>query len=285
METNLLNCIKYLTNNINLFNVATNSFTNEEIKPFIELVFCYNLLPDSHLHNEEYRKINRYIRGVIQTGDFENKFIHNLNAISGICILEEFLLKNDESLFKGLLVDYIENKKIDLQLKRTPFRLMDMKYSINKAGVKDNLPSIFKIFEETILGKQLSPYYLTPMSIYSVTHTIFYMTDMGRKSKYNHILLQNKEYFKILIYDSIIRNDLDILAELILCCYFLKLNLNEDFASLIKLSIDFIKDSQDYDGSFPAPLDHNYFSKIKRFKERYHTTLVCMGALTWFEVN
>ncbi|MGX6995240.1 DUF6895 family protein [Pediococcus acidilactici] len=283
MKKNLSSSINYLCKNLDCFKTEPEEYRNEYIKPFIELVFCYNMLPDKILNKREMLPFKEFIYGEIKNKEFGTKLSYNLKALTGVCVLEEFLLKNYRSMYKNILKSYVEYRKVDLKFERTPFRMMDTKYSLNKAGIKDNLPSYEEIYAETILGKGLSIYYLRPMTEYSITHTIFYLTDMGRTTKYNWLLHPKVNLLEKMMMECMLKKDLDILGELVLCGIFLNLQSNDKFVNTLKQGYEYIEKSQDSDGSFPAPIDHKYFDRKKRFNERYHTTLVCTGVLACFQ--
>jgi len=280
MKVTLNSAVEYLLKRKHYFNVAKLSNNNEDIKPFIELVFLYNMLPLRWRQKDEWQDIKTYILWQIEETDFHEKLNNNIVAMAGIAILEEFLLIHRASKFRDVLTKLVEDEKRDLSFERTPFRYMDLKYSLNQAGIKDNLPNYKDIYNETLLGKGLSAYYFTPMSMYSITHTIFYLTNMGRNDKYLSLLKNKKGVLRNLLTENIIRNDLDILAEVLMCCFFVGLENDEETLELIIYGVNFIAANQLSDGSFPAPIESKTFLDNKgKFSLRYHTTLVCIGAL------
>ena len=286
MEISIEKAFDYLINNIHFFNVDFNKETEKGIKPFVELVFFYNLINDNYNYDKHKRKIiENYILSQINSNDFEKKLKDDVLGISGLSILEEFLIKRGSSKYRETLNYLIENKKIDLKIKRTPFRTMDMKYSLNKAQIKDNLSSYKEIFQDTILGKKLSLFYYSPSSAYSLTHTIFYITDMGNDYKIDNEIKDISFILQCLIGMHINNNDLDILAEVLLCVLFLNEYEVVNNRGIFDFGMKYIQDHQRNNGSFPAPIVSTSKDKFKRFKEDYHTTLVCLGALVCFQTK
>jgi len=279
METSLNFAFDYLLKNKKYFNVQQPSVVNEAIKPFIELVFLYNGLLMKMTHSEQRETLKFYIFSQIETINFHEKLEDNNVIISGVTTLEEFLLLHKQSKFNDFLTKLVTEKK-DILTQRTPFRNLDTKYSLNQVNISDNLPSYEQLYYETILGKGLSAYYLTPMGMYSITHTIFYLTNMGRSKEYLYLLADKSELLKNLLTENMMRNDLDILAEVVMCCFFMQLEEDEDMRELLAYAINFIVAGQLVDGSFPAPIDDTQNLNQKEiFQLRYHTTLVCIGAL------
>ena len=150
MKKSINKGLDYIIKNIDFFNVNFKIDTDLGVKPFIELVFLYNLIRTTDIDIDKKEKIENYIDNVIAKVDFEEELKQDIFGISGLSILEEYLLGKRQKKYKKILQVLVEQNKVDLLIERTPFRTMDMKYSLNQANIKDNLPSYDSIFNKTI---------------------------------------------------------------------------------------------------------------------------------------
>ncbi|MDO4814809.1 MAG: hypothetical protein Q3988_06905 [Gemella sp.] len=283
IESSVQRTIDYLQENIDLFLIneeVENGDADEQIKSFVELIFLYNFIIKSD-NRKKLEFIKKFIIKKIREIDFKDQFEKNISALSGLAIIENFCITNKEYSFKEYLIEIVEKKKVDLFFDRVPFRVLDLKYFLNKAGIVDNLPTYQEIYNDTGLGKKLPMLNYTLDSMYSLTHTIFYLTDCGRN---DYININRDEYVPLLtglIGDRIVENDLDILGELLLCVMFLKLD--NKMRDILDFAINFIIDKQKENGSFPAPIEFEYNNKYEEFRNNYHTTIVVLGVLLCYQ--
>ncbi|HFI0252595.1 TPA: hypothetical protein ACGO6P_001457 [Streptococcus suis] len=282
MEDAILKGLLYLEDNISNFLKIDKLATDKEnqLKSFVELVFFYNLLPESTREKKRFNFIDSFISSRVETIPFINLFEENINALAGLATIEEYFLLSGKRYFLDYLKKIVVRDKFDLQMNKVPFRQLDNKYSLNRAGIKDNLASYDELYSKTVLGKKLSPFYYSENSMYSLTHTIFYITEMGRGWNLSSIEKTDiVSTLKFLIVDRILEKDLDILGELLLCAIFL--NLESELSSLLKYAKSILLINQKNNGGFPAPKEWVYESSYEEFRNIYHTTIVCLGALIW----
>ena len=182
MNKAIMKSINYLEENIENFMRKELLLTdkNNQLKSFVELIFFYNLLPESIKESGTFNFIDMFILDRVRSVSIIDAFEENMYAISGLAVIEEYFLTRNQKYFSSYLKEIITRKRLDLKIVRMPFRYMDNKYSLNRVGIQDNLPSFDELFKKTVLGKKLSPFYYSESSMYSITHTIFYITDMGR---------------------------------------------------------------------------------------------------------
>ncbi|BAQ25199.1 DUF6895 family protein [Streptococcus troglodytae] len=284
METSIVKAVDYLRRNIDYFLVEEHLKYNSEseMKSFIELAFLYNFWTDSMKERYNLYFIRDYILSKIETNDFEEESYKNIITFSGIATMEEFLLSEGVSKYNHFLKEMVNEKKLDVLTERTPFRVMDVKYSLNKANIKDNLPSYEKLFKKTVLGKGLPFYYMTPTTLYSITHTLFYITDMGRSYCLEYPINNIAFILRVLMGERIIEKDLDILGELVLDNIFLDIRETSN-VTLVDYAIHKLIDNQMENGLFPAPQPLKTRNGYKEFRYHYHTTLVCLGALLCYQ--
>ena len=271
------NAFKWIENNLNYFSLYNAAIIDRNrIKAFVELVFLVNFLEDSSKKN--LSKIKRFIEFEINNFDFESALIHDIDALAGIAVIEEYCINNGISKYNALLNKVVDNK-IDIMLQKTPFRILDLSYSLSKAGIKSNLGSNYSLYKKTFLGKNKNLCYVSPMGAYSITHTIFYLTDMGRSLMEDSIDINkiNSKLVNLMAYYLFI-NDMDITSELIMCKFFIKNVWNQKEINLLNEIIEKIKELQAKDGRVPPPKYRREFNKEMEFFQCYHTTLVVIGA-------
>ncbi|MER0123527.1 hypothetical protein ABPH35_07170 [Streptococcus sp. ZJ93] len=287
MQKIISKTIEYIKTNINHFFIEEllQDDADTQFKSFVELAFLYNLLSQRQVELHHLEFVEHFLEGKLNDPTQQDLLIRlvedNTHNLPGLLILEEFAQRKSLNIFKDYLTRIIEIEKIDSQIEKVPFRMIDLKYSISKVGINDNLDSYNNLFHQTVLGKNLPRFYYTPNAMYSLTHTIFYISDLG-----NSYYLDNspKDYIGLLtslIGDRIIEKDLDILAELLLAALFLKID--TDITEIIEYSIQFIIENQNKNGSFPAPIEYQYNTDYEEFRNNYHTTLVCLGVLLCYQ--
>ena len=62
-----------------------------------------------------------------------------------------------------------------------PYRILDRHFFFWKSGYSRREPKWYELYRHTALGNRCSPAYMDVESAYSVTHTIFYLTDFGNR--------------------------------------------------------------------------------------------------------
>jgi hypothetical protein len=62
-----------------------------------------------------------------------------------------------------------------------PYRLLDREFFFWKGGYAREEPNFYQGYRDTTLGQRCSPVHLDLDSAYSVTHTLFYLTDFGSR--------------------------------------------------------------------------------------------------------
>jgi hypothetical protein len=128
-----------------------------------------------------------------------------------------------------------------------------------------------------VLCKSVLPHQLTTDYLYSFTHIIFYMVDLGWSPL--HISEERREKIacNVLRYAEYVNQvgDYDLLAELIICARMLEVP-----TSKLGLLLRSLLDHQNADGSFDRYNERDpEQTNIATFFKRYHPTLVTVWAL------
>ena len=165
-------------------------------------------------------------------------------------------------------------------VERPPFRIMDLCYTFTKGGFEHSLPPLEELYQRTILAKFPSILFMTMPDAYSITHTIFYLSDWGfgsPKVPENHIKRMKWTVNRLLeLYLQ--KQNWDLTLELLLCCKCLKSNPE----ILQEAAWSQILKAQNKDGSIPGPFHTDDQCKKEEtekketdlFNENYHTTLI-----------
>lgn len=163
----------------------------------------------------------------------------------------------------------------------TPMRLLDRRHMLDAGQFQHTLPSYEELYAQTLLAQASPPFYYTDTDAYAITHTLFYLTDFGKRStpalsgehrSTVHWLIET------LLGLYLYRKHWDLVGELLLDCYCL--HRYPDI--LVPIAWEAVWRAQLPDGSIPGPrfsaprLEQMDDEQGKQycFEQNYHTTLV-----------
>lgn len=153
-----------------------------------------------------------------------------------------------------------------------PYRKLDLEFFLWKSGFNNKNPKWKEHFNSTVLGRCYSPLILDENAAYSVTHTLFYMTDFSNQS----LPLSQKQINRVTnIVEALLINfwrvgHFDLMGELLI-----NLNcLNKDDTYLYQKALNAFFEVWNEDGSIPGRI--NDIEKMDKFTTCYHTTLVAL---------
>lgn len=152
-----------------------------------------------------------------------------------------------------------------------PYRVLDLEFMYWKSGYREQDPNWIHLFNQTLLARCKDPLFLDDEAAYSITHTLFYLTDFG-----NHpLILSNMnsnrmtDIVECLLVHYLRVQNWDILGELLI-----NLNVLSQQSPLYKEAAKGFLQAWNEDGSVPPKA---LFRKEKDdFWTCYHTTLVGM---------
>lgn len=250
-----------------------------QIKCFLEFLFMNNMFyPDKIFSDNHIHDLKKIVKRVTQGTNFNNYFLFDKTLSSVSSEIVKFENNFGGNYLNQTKLDQLINNKFDIIAERVPYRQLDTKYSLESSGIKSNYPSLKTLYKRTALSKKSNVFYMSDDLSYSFTHTIFYLTNMGRR---NPSFLKNDQVKPLLLmlvsYYSIIKN-YDILGELLLCIHFLRINLNKQEQLLIGDAFELIQEGQANDGIVPPPEYKVQKDSESEFFTCYHTTMVIMGA-------
>ncbi|MDJ0719487.1 MAG: hypothetical protein QNJ54_35590 [Prochloraceae cyanobacterium] len=164
-----------------------------------------------------------------------------------------------------------------------PFRQLDRQYVLWKSGLQKRLPNWISLYANTTAACHRSSIYLDDASVYSITHTLFYLTDFGGQTA----PLSDSEVKRLITtVESLLVHywrckNWDILGELLINL----LNLNCKESNLIADASRTFREAAQEDGAIPA--NHTVQAQLAsqsndasrpdlEFSYCYHTTLVSL---------
>ena len=166
---------------------------------------------------------------------------------------------------------------------RIPYRMMDLDYTLGNAGIIKDFQKVKSFFNMSLLSKETLVLLFTEHDTYAITHAIIYLTDFG----FRNDLISSKKISNIcwllsaLLGLYIHIKNLDILAELLICCHCMNWFPYPDYYIAWKCLLD----GQRNDGSMPGPyFDEDKFKSLQdksnryKFEQNYHTTIVTLMA-------
>jgi hypothetical protein len=268
-------------------------------KPFAELVFLcieqIRLLNGCKKHDLGLRKhlneVVAFISELIKTYDFPAIFWNDPEALPAFALLPKFA--SLVGLPTGRLVTELNSfvtEGYGLAMERLPFRYLDLRYTMDYSGITHNLPDIAQLYTYSIAARRPIIPYLHREDLYAITHTIFYVTDMGHQPIEETAAASDADHLRWLVQTlmgmMLWEDDLDLMGEFLMCARFLSCSWNY----IIESSWKRIAKRQRESGVIPGPtfneqdandLDDKKLSEYE-FVHSYHTTLVTiLAALHW----
>lgn len=138
------------------------------------------------------------------------------------------------------------------------------------------------LYAKTIIGKKMNPLLLNDDAAYAITHTVFYVSDMGRKEPQIGNKVEIVALLQALITYYQLAFNADILGELIIAL----LMLDRHFANeaCVKLAMaSLLQDQDGSEGFFRSPGYVETKREEKKFFDNYHTSMVALGAMHIYE--
>lgn len=172
------------------------------------------------------------------------------------------------------------------RVERSAWEKLDMKYYTEAAGLNGVFPDYVKLYDSCMLRKLPSLSYIQKFDLYGLTHLLFHFSDFGNLdmrvffgSDYEDI----QAYVDSSLALSLVQQDWDLLAELLISQYCM----NKSFNELDRRSARALKNIQQTDGFIPGrewvknyqenpDFNHNDHD----FKDVYHPTILGLFLLT-----
>ena len=255
----------------------------DRIKPAVEILLTFYLIQQAFTDEPNHplarwarsRAVTFYHR-TPWTGIIEF-FKTNVSASLGLLL---FPLAAEAS---GLPVPYeAEVREIlscpySLAQERPPMRKMDFCFLTRLMGITlPSVPPLADQYHQTLLAQDVHPLWFSTSSLYDVTHTLFYGTDFGRKETVVTCEIADwaKRHVMDLAHEAVLRNDLDLGGELLLCGFYAGVAPCADFESILPYFLAKVPDA----GPVSGPV-MEIENDLDTFDASYHTTLVVLATL------
>lgn len=105
---------------------------------------------------------------------------------------------------------------------RVPYRQLDLLHTLHVCGIKHDLPTMDEVLPFTLLCRRPNVLKLTDRDIYAITHTLFYVTDFGRREPawpHGYDPSEGVELVEALLVLAEARANADLVGELLCCLY------------------------------------------------------------------
>ena len=292
--------LAWIQNTIKLFNpfLPSNIDDNLRHKAVTELALLGMLLNRQQAFCRDYRitRIFDFISEVYRHPFFLESMHRSNNAfVSNVYLtvtLRTVGLHYDPEYWRAIQV-IIDRSNI-CGIERLPYRILELRHALDLGGFRHTIPAYSELVQQGILAQHMNLAYFTDDDAYSVTHTLFYISDFG-KHPIDILSSEQLEHLrwviKHLLGMYVRRRDWDITAELLLSSYCL----GEPLSKLEEFGFRALANAQSADGGVPGP-QYDYdcernqepeFVAEYRFTNCYHTTLVSIlvGAMYLFCEN
>lgn len=261
------------------------TYSSTRMKPFIELALLFGIYAAAggDTGTPLARRVANLLREVSHRADFMDWVIRRPEEIvnyAELCAAMQELGVESQAIRASLqsAVDF----GILAQVERLPHRKVEIRATLDWAGVIHSLPPIADLCTETILGQRISAPLLSDHAFYAITHVILFACRFGVLRSALPTWLSSRKVSTLLsdlIVISAQERNWDLLGELILSWD----SLGFPDTGIATAGWESFLGAQRPDGAFPASSKISVrdiaigADEILKFEDLYHTTLV--GAL------
>ena len=250
-------------------------------KPLIELMFLMSVLRRNGFDDPSINRLSDYAADVAKDFDWHQMAAYDPSAATALALALKFYQLTGKPLpFEESYFQYLAEVRFFEGMDRLPYRQMDLAHSLAVVGIRDYEAYLAAWFANTAFGRGQHPARYSVGDLYSLTHAVFYLTDVGLQPDAPCLdLATNLRMRRALIHQAAIvaRGDnLDILGELLLCYLMCDGNLTGREGQIFDAALQRLQAGQCDDGSLPPTRAITEKAKSGKavFTDLYHTTLV-----------
>lgn len=270
--------LTWMTRHLDLF-LPDDAFNPEKLKEFAELSILYGCLATWRL-GAGYQQLET-IKGHLF------KFLSDPGIAEWVRKLpayySPYLVAYLPVRSTGIRIPEMEGAALALRragypygLEMTPYRELELQYLSWKGGVSRKPPAWGAVFRRTTLARCRNPVYFSLPEVYSVTHTLFYLTDIAGPAR----IAEADRKLAIQVVEPLTlhywrKPDWDLTSELLLNL----IGLDRFDTALFNAAFEAVHNSWRTEGFLPGPS----FAELpqepprtKLFEYCYHTTLVAL---------
>jgi hypothetical protein len=262
------------------------------VKPFLELVFVLNPALRVGLDRQvpELRHLTRFIDATFAEYDFAAFAQNDPAGLLLLALRDEYFGVTGRAAHEndGLLSRFVASGLHErVARSRIPFRVMDLRYALDRASGQFQPETYLPLYAQTVLARGRGLTRCNTNDLYSITHTLFYLADLGQ-SPVAPLLGADagrvQEMLRHALAMMLRQKNLDLAGEFIMCLSFF----GETQSALLQLAWAELAAQQLPDGAMPSPtysagrhaeLGTDAAARYE-FTQCYHTTLVMLGAAT-----
>jgi hypothetical protein len=172
---------------------------------------------------------------------------------------------------------YLDRGGYPFAIEKLPYLEIAARYGLWKAGLRSKPPGIGMFFQRTSVARCRNPIYLSTQEVYSITHTLFYTTDIAGPCSDMPVLLRSRivALLETLLIHYWRKSDWDVAGEILLNLVALDQFSTPFFGSAFSACISARLPS----GAMPGPgfaAGNVALTRKKVFEGCYHTTLVAI---------
>jgi hypothetical protein len=265
----------------------TNRALPWRIKPLMELMFLLSTLKRHGIHDETLNRLTDCAVEQARQFDWHELAAYDPSTATPLALVADFFSSNgqpapfDYSFFDFLTqIDFFEG------MDRLPYREMDLAHSLGLLVSSDYEKTLGEWFSSTAFGRNQQITRYTIDDLYSLTHAVFYLTDMGLRDLGCYLSPAVAARLRATLWmlpAMMLRGDnVDVLGELILCWIFCRVDSSPLNDLIFDQALHCVLAFATPDGAVAPTINtyHKAKSGKASFTELYHTTLVAALLLT-----
>lgn len=151
-----------------------------EVKSLVELAFLLTVLHRHDLTCKRSRQLTEFVAQAAQDFDWHELAAFDPSAATVIATIGWFCdVSGVKRPFENDYLNYLVHVCFFDGMDRLPYRQMDLAYNLAGIGIPDYEHTLIPCFHQTAFGQSQPIVRYSVGDIYSLTHTIFYITDTG----------------------------------------------------------------------------------------------------------
>lgn len=286
---------RWLLANANQFAIIPNEGTNAvkgnavpwRIKPLSELMFLLIVLGRHGVILKGSQALVDLALSEARSFDWHELAAYDPAAASPTALVAEFFEFHDEKLpYEVEYLDQLRSGGFFEGIDRLPYRDMDVAYAHSRTGDPSQSNQLPALFQETCFGREqpIARYSIT--DIYALTHSLFYLTDVGLRpieQVLDDVMKARLREDLISLTVAMLRHDnLDVLGELLICWMMCGFSAENAELAIFDAARMRLIAGVAADGAVPPTrlARHRYEKGEIGFVDVYHTTLVAMICLS-----
>lgn len=252
-----------------------------QVKPLAELLFLLAALERHGVHSALLDRLRDVALAAGKHFDWHELAAYDPSAATAIALVADcYRTFGHAAPFDDRFFEFLNHIGYFEGMDRLPYRDMDLAYNLGRVVSPDYERDIPRWFSATAFGRRQHSVRYTIDDIYSLTHAVFYITDLGHRPPESLLDSETANRLRaelVTLTAAMIRADnADVLGELLLCWIFCDVERNRLNQAILNHALYQMFAAVTKDGAV-AP-SATIFRQAKEgratFKQLYHTTLV-----------